>query len=77
MADTYFYICTSEEIKNISGKLINDKREIVNPSHYNTDLTSAIKQFLDKRVYPKYADNQVIIEKVWNLSRELTEKKPI
>jgi hypothetical protein len=39
------------------------------------DLSSAIKQFLDKRVYSKYADNQEIMEKVWNISSELTQVK--
>jgi NAD(P)-dependent dehydrogenase (short-subunit alcohol dehydrogenase family) len=34
MADTYFHICTSEEFKDITGKLINDKREIMQSSHY-------------------------------------------
>ncbi len=26
MADIYFHICTSEEFKDITGKLINDKK---------------------------------------------------
>lgn len=27
MADIYFHICTSEEFKDITGKLINDKKK--------------------------------------------------
>ncbi len=29
MADVYYHICTSEEYKNVTGKLINHKKEIV------------------------------------------------
>ncbi|CAN5441455.1 N/A [soil metagenome] len=72
MADTYFHICTSDEFKNVTGKLINDKIEIVYSSHYNSDISSAIKQFLDKKVYPRYADDKNITDKVWDLSKELT-----
>jgi NAD(P)-dependent dehydrogenase (short-subunit alcohol dehydrogenase family) len=66
MGDTYFHICTSEEFKTVTGKLINDKREIVQPSHYTTEFRQDIKQFFDKGVYPKYADDKENIERVWD-----------
>lgn len=74
MADTYFYICTSEEFKTVTGKLINDQRKIVKPSHYGTSFSDEVKQFFDKSVYPKYADDREVIEKVWEVSLRLTIK---
>ncbi len=75
MAETYFHICTSEEFKNITGKLINDKREVMKPSHYSSGLIQEIKQLFDKNVYPKYADNIENIERVWDLAVKLTKFK--
>jgi len=72
MADTYFHICTSEEFKNVTGKLINDKRKVMEPSHYSKGLTQDIKQLMDQNVYPKYADDPANIEKVWDLCVSLT-----
>ncbi|SHJ89409.1 NAD(P)-dependent dehydrogenase, short-chain alcohol dehydrogenase family [Clostridium amylolyticum] len=73
MADTYFHICTSEEFKDITGKLINDKREIMQSSHYTRGLMQEVKQLFDKGVYPKYADNIENIERVWDLAVKLTK----
>lgn len=75
MANTYFHICTSEEVKDITGKLINDKREIMKPSHYTNGLIQEVKQLFDKGVYPRYADNIDNIEKVWDLAVKLTKSK--
>ncbi|MBT2684699.1 SDR family NAD(P)-dependent oxidoreductase [Bacillus sp. ISL-37] len=72
MADTYFHICTSEEFKNVSGKFINDKRKVMEPSHYSAGLAQDIKQLMDPNVYPKYADDKENIEKVWNMCISLT-----
>ena len=73
VGETYYYICTSDEFKNTTGKLIDDKRKILQPSKYDDGITGSVKQFLDKNVYPKYADKQNLIEKVWELSSELTK----
>lgn len=75
MAATYFHICTSEEFKDITGKLINDKREIMQSSHYASTLIHEVKQFFDKGVYPKYADNIDNVERVWDLAVKLTKSK--
>jgi NAD(P)-dependent dehydrogenase (short-subunit alcohol dehydrogenase family) len=77
MADTYFHICTSEEFKSVSGKLINEKREIVQSSHYTAGVVQDVKQFFDKEVYPKYADNAENVERVWKLCVNLTEAKAV
>lgn len=66
MADTYFHVCTSYEFKNITGKLINDKRQIMKPSHYKNTPFQAVKQLSDQTVYPKYADQTENIDKVWS-----------
>lgn len=73
MADTYFHICTSEKFKDITGKLINDKREIMQSSHYSSRLIHQVKQIFDKKVYPKYADNIDNVEIVWDLAIKLTK----
>ncbi|WP_261178468.1 SDR family NAD(P)-dependent oxidoreductase [Anaerobacillus sp. CMMVII] len=77
MGDTYFHITTSEEFKDVTGKLINDKREIVRRSHYGSGVGDVIKQFRDQGVYPRYADSQEIIEQVWELSKKLTASEII
>jgi NAD(P)-dependent dehydrogenase (short-subunit alcohol dehydrogenase family) len=72
MADTYFYLCTSEAFRNISGKLINDKRIVMESSFYSSSLIQSIKQLFDKNVYPKYASDKENIERIWQLALELT-----
>lgn len=75
MADTYFHICTSEEFKEVTGKLINDKRGIMQPSHYAGGLVQEVKQLSDKGVYPRYADDPGNIDRVWDLAVKLTGAK--
>lgn len=70
MASKYFEICTSDQFKDISGKLINDKLEIMKQGPENP----SIKIILGTEFYPKYADNQEITEKIWKLCSELTSK---
>lgn len=70
IADTYFNICTSEDFKDVSGKLISDKREIVKPTFYTNGLIQDIKQLFDKKVYPEYADNVENINKAWKFCYE-------
>ncbi len=73
MAYAYYGICTSDEFKNINGKLIDSKQKIVKPSQYKSDPLSVIKQLFDQTVYPKYADNRENIENAWNFARETTK----
>ncbi len=68
MADTYYHICTSDDFKDITGKLINDDRTVMKSSRYSNGLIQSIKQIFDKNVYPKYADNIDNIEKIWEIS---------
>lgn len=73
MADTYFHICTSNEFAEVTGKLINDKWKIMKPSHYSESSKDQGKQLFDKNVYPKYADNEQNINRVWDLALELSK----
>jgi NAD(P)-dependent dehydrogenase (short-subunit alcohol dehydrogenase family) len=72
MADTYFHLCTSNELKGITGKLFDAKRTIMQPSSYPDTPGQQIKQFFDQTVYPKYAANDRNIEQVWELCSKLT-----
>lgn len=72
MADNYFHICTSEEFKNVTGQLINHKREMVRPSITEKGLTQ-VKNILGSSRYPRYATNPQNVEQIWRLSTILTE----
>lgn len=72
MADTYFHICTSSEFCDITGQLINHKREIVQPSKSETGIEQ-LKNIFGSGAYPKYAIDPQNVEKLWDLSVELTK----
>lgn len=75
MGETYYHICTSDEFKDVTGQLINDRREIMKKTNYLQGLIPEIKQFFDITVYPKYAESQDIIERIWEFGNELIERK--
>lgn len=72
MADNYFHICTSDEFKNVSGRLINHRREIVQPSTNEKGITQ-LKNIIGSRSFPKYATDTQNIEKIWEICTMLTE----
>jgi len=73
MANHYFEICTSDKYKHITGTLFNDKREVIQPlSNDKQGPITKIKQVLGSNTYPKYADDQMVIEQLWTLSKQLT-----
>jgi len=74
MANNYFHICTSDEFKNVTGQLINHKREIVNPSISEVGFTQ-LKNVFGSSSYPKYATDPQNVEQIWNLSNTLIESK--
>ena len=73
IANTYFEICTSKALNNMSGKLINSKLEVMEPSHYTHGLLQSIRQLLDMGVYPRYADDADNIESVWEVCSMMTQ----
>ncbi|MNP46873.1 hypothetical protein D3C76_1409010 [compost metagenome] len=74
MADHYFHICTSEQFRNVSGKLIDHHREVVPPppGHHTGTLT-LLKNIFGSGSYPAYATDPENTEKVWNLCIQLTD----
>lgn len=76
MADVYFDICTSDEFRNVTGKLINHRKEIVQRSnlHEKSGILDVIREIKDGKTYPQYAEDITKQEKVWQLSKELTRK---
>lgn len=73
MADNYFHICTSDEFKNVTGQLINHKREIVKPATSEKGFTQ-LKNIFSSSSYPSYATNSQNIDQIWRLSTTLTEE---
>ncbi|MGM0509448.1 MAG: SDR family NAD(P)-dependent oxidoreductase, partial [Fusobacteriota bacterium] len=57
MAKNYFDICTLDKFKNITGKLINHRQEIMAPSEDNPGIIDSFKQVLGSKIYPRYAHN--------------------
>jgi len=72
MADTYFHICTSDEFKQVTGRLINHKREIVQPATSEKGIQQ-LKNIFGSGTYPNYATDDNNIEKIWRVSIALTE----
>ncbi|TVY03054.1 SDR family NAD(P)-dependent oxidoreductase [Cohnella terricola] len=72
MADNYFHICTSDEYKEVTGQLINHKREIVQLASSEKGIHQ-LKNIFGSGTYPNYATDAYNIEKIWGMSIALTE----
>ena len=72
VAGLYFSLCTSEEFKNISGKLFNHKLQMMKPGKENPDPKTQISQLFGNEVYPKYAHDQETMDTVWALCGQVT-----
>ncbi|AJS58138.1 SDR family NAD(P)-dependent oxidoreductase [Paenibacillus sp. IHBB 10380] len=72
MADNYFNICTLDEFSNVTGQLINHKREFIQPSTSEKGIAQ-LKNIFGSGSYPKYASDSQNAEKIWNLSTKLTK----
>ncbi|ADU28985.1 SDR family NAD(P)-dependent oxidoreductase [Evansella cellulosilytica] len=72
ISDSYFHICTSEKLHGVTGQLINDKREIMEPASINPSLKEQIKQLKRSDVYPIYATKRETQQLVWDLCSSLT-----
>ncbi|MEK5477994.1 SDR family NAD(P)-dependent oxidoreductase [Paenibacillus sp. FSL R5-0407] len=71
MAETYFNICTSEEWREVTGRLINHKRELVQPASNEKGLAQ-IGNIFGAKTYPAYAIDVRNLERMWSLGVELT-----
>lgn len=75
MADKYYQICTADEFKHTTGKLFNDKLEIMQPSpNEYPGFIHQMKQIIGTRVYPAYKENTNVSNKLWALCTEATGK---
>ena len=63
MAENYFQICTSDEFKDVTGQLINHKREIVKPATTEKGVTQ-LKNVFGSSSYPRYATNHQNVEQM-------------
>lgn len=74
MANNYYEICTSEKFKDVTGKLFNDKLEIMEVAPAKPEgIMQEINQVTGSRLYPSYAHNKDEVEKMWTFCREVTE----
>ncbi len=73
MAETYYYICTSDEFKNITGKLVNIHNKIMTRSEIPSGKGgfALIKELMGSEHYPGYVENEEVMEKVWEIIRVL------
>ncbi|MFA9556685.1 SDR family NAD(P)-dependent oxidoreductase [Evansella sp. AB-rgal1] len=74
MANNYYELCTSDRFKDKTGKLFNDKLDVMTPALAESQgFLEEIKQVTGTNKYPAYAQKKVVREKVWELCKELTE----
>ena len=71
-ADLYYEICTSERFRNMSGVHLNHKLDVMQPAKTDAGIITDIKQGAGASVFPAYAMNEEVSEKVWNICSELT-----
>jgi len=76
MAETYYHICTSDEFKGITGKLVNIDNKIMSRTNVPPGKGGfgLIKDLLGSDHYPAYAEDREMIESVRGLCRIETEK---
>ncbi|RSK25837.1 SDR family NAD(P)-dependent oxidoreductase [Bacillus sp. HMF5848] len=72
MANNYYDICTSENYKNTTGVIFNDKLTIMEPAPNAPGLKQQIQQLFGSRFYPYYGENNEKRQEIWNLCKEVT-----
>lgn len=75
-AALYYEICTSDRFRELTGIHFNHKLEVMQPAKTDAGVLTDIKQGMGADVYPVYALNQEVSEKVWNSCIELTKSHP-
>ncbi len=73
MADLYYQICTSEDFKNVSGKLFNHKLEIMQPASEKPGLKDQYHQLFGAQLYPVYAHREDVTDLLWSHCRAITK----
>lgn len=71
-ANLYYEICISDRFKKTTGAYFNHKLEIMKPAEVGAGVITDIKQGFGADVYPVYALNEEISDKVWSTCNEFT-----
>jgi len=71
-ANLYYEICTNERFREITGVHFNHKLEVMQPAKTDAGIITDVKQGVGAEVYPAYALNEEVSEKVWNVCIELS-----
>ncbi|TVR31250.1 MAG: SDR family NAD(P)-dependent oxidoreductase [Balneolaceae bacterium] len=72
-ANLYYEICTSDRFRELSGVHLNHKLEVMQPAKTGAGIITDIKQGLGADVYPAYALNTGMVNKIWGVCSELTK----
>ena len=72
-ADLYYEICTSDRFRDATGVHVNHKLEVMQPAKTGAGIIVDIKQGVGADVFPEYALNTEVSDKVWNICSELTQ----
>ena len=71
-ANLYYEICTSKRFRDTTGVHFNHKLDVMQPAKVDGGIITDIKQGVGADVYPAYALNEDVTEKVWSICCELT-----
>ncbi len=71
MAEHYLAICTSDQFRNVTGQLINHRREPMQPGVENPGPLEQIRQAVGADRYPRYALDKEEADNVWELCNRL------
>ena len=76
MANNYYQICESDKLKDMTGKIISGKGEIIEKAPKKISEFNILKDCLiNARYYPSYAEDKVAVEKLWQMCHEVTGRK--
>lgn len=76
MANNYYQICEADKLKDITGKIISGKGEIIDKVPEKISGFNMVKDCLiNARYYPSYAEDKVAVEKLWQMCHEVTGRK--
>ena len=72
-ADLYYEICTSDRFSELSGVHLNHKLDVMQPAITGAGIITDIKQGIGADVYPVFALNEEVSEKVWSKCQEFIQ----
>lgn len=72
-ANLYYDLCTAEEFMHQTGKHFNHRKEVMVPAKVNNGIITDLKQGIGASVFPAYALNKQVTEKVWQTCKVISE----